>query len=101
MTERFAGRLLVPTIVLFEVDRWMRRNDVKHEVRMSILNRMTREPSIPVDHRVAIRAGVFARTHQLATADALIAGSASIMGCALATFDLDFATIPGAVILAP
>jgi predicted nucleic acid-binding protein len=67
---------------------------------MGILRRIQREDAVPATHQIALRAGVLARAHGLATADALIAASAHVHGCSLATFDPDFAGVPGATVLA-
>lgn len=100
VVEAASEMLLVPPIVLFEIDRWLRRNDIDSETRLAILKRIRREDEAPVTHQIALRAGVLARAHRLPTADALIAATASIHGCALATFDPDFAGVPGATVLA-
>ncbi|MBC7461907.1 MAG: PIN domain-containing protein [Thermoleophilia bacterium] len=95
----YDGALAVPAIVIFEVDRWMRRNAFPDDARRKTLVLMSNERVIPIDAQVAIHAGVVARSHRLATADALIAGAAHIAGCDLATFDRDFIGLPGVVIL--
>lgn len=97
--ERHGGALQVPSIVLFEIDRWMRRNRIDSDLRDGILARIRREQSIAIDHRIALRAGTLARTHDLATADALIAGAATVHGCDIASFDPDFTNVPGATVL--
>jgi predicted nucleic acid-binding protein len=93
-------RLLVPSVVLFEIDRWLRRNAIASPTRLRIIRRIRREDQAPVDHRIALRAGVLALAHGLATVDALIAATAEVHGCSLATFDGDFAGVPGATVLA-
>lgn len=99
VAAEYDGRLAVPSIVIFEVDRWMARNGFEDRRRLSVLDRMSRERQIPIDRRVALRAGVLGRAHRLATADALIAGAASTGDCVLATFDPDFANVPGSTVL--
>lgn len=98
--ERYDGRVAVPSMVLFEVDRWMRRNDIDESGREHVLARIGRERALPMDHRCALRAAVLSRQHRLATADAMIAAAASLHDCDLVTFDPDFADVPGATVLA-
>ena len=97
--EQRDADLVVPSIVLFEVDRWLRRNGIDAPTRLSITKRLRREREAPITHQIALRAGTLARAHGLATADALIAGTASVIGSDLCSFDPDFAAVPGATVL--
>lgn len=100
VVERYDGRVVVPSIVLFEIDRWLGRNpevsDLEHH---DVLARIQRETAQVIDHAVAQAAGRCSRAHGLATADALIVGAAHVARCDLVTFDSDFAGAPNVIVL--
>jgi len=95
--EAFLARtedLIIPSIVQFEVYRWLLRETDEATAKDAPVF----DPAIavvPLDTRIAVRAAELSRTHRLATADAIVLGTAREAGAELITSDQAFAGLPG------
>lgn len=88
------GNLLVPTIVLYEVFKFVLR--VKGEADAhNIAAALRQGRSVAIDETLALTAAKLAPRHRLAMADSLIYAAALTHGATLWTQDDDFAAIPG------
>lgn len=83
------GNLLVPTIVLYEVFKFVLR--VKGKVAAALVQGR----SVAIDEVLALSAAKLALQHRLAMADSLIYATALAYDATLWTQDDDFAAIPG------
>jgi len=87
---------IVPTIVQYELTRILARSysdeAAEQAIGFSIGCRV-----VPIDTRIAVQAAGFARSHQLAMADAIIYATAIENGADLLTCDAHFANLPGVV----
>ncbi|MFM8445301.1 MAG: type II toxin-antitoxin system VapC family toxin [Methylococcus sp.] len=88
------GNLLVPTIVLYEVFKFVLR--VKGEVDAGkVAAALGQGRSVAIDEVLALSAAKLALRHRLAMADSLIYATALAYDATLWTQDDDFAAIPG------
>jgi predicted nucleic acid-binding protein len=89
------SEVLVPTVVLYEVYKWARR-ERGEEVGMAVAAQMTRCQVVALDQTIALTAADLALAHKLAMADALVYATARVHDAALVTSDNDFAGLAGA-----
>lgn len=97
--ERFAeilkdrAALIVPTIAVYEVYRWMERErSVDHaDAAVAV---MTESMIVDLDIDLAIDAADLAAQHRLAMADSIIFATAQRYDATLWTQDADFETLP-------
>ena len=88
-----AGDLLVPTIVLYEVCKFMRR-EVSADAAAAVAARLKEERVVPLDERLALEAAEVSLQHGLAMADAIVYATALYFGATLLTSDADFRDLP-------
>ncbi len=96
---REPGDVLVPTMVMLEVYKWMYREHGE-DLADRVAARMMLSQIDPMDAVVAIHAARLCRVNGLATADATILAHAQIRGVELVTCDRHFEGIPGVVFYA-
>lgn len=91
---RDRARLIVPSIVVFEVTRWARQKlgPAGAWASRALLAEGTQ---VPLDARIAESAAGQALAHRLATADAIIYGTALAEGATVHTMDHHFKGLPG------
>lgn len=87
---------LVPTLVQFELIKWMRR---KHGdgVADSVLAYTQTCVVVPLDTQIAMAAVELSSSHHLAAADAIIYASARLTNSELVTCDAHFEGLPGVI----
>lgn len=86
--------LLVPTVVQFELYKWLERNRGE-EAAMKAIARTTRSRVVDLDTSTALLAAELSRDHGLSFADAVIYASARKHQAELVTSDNHFAGLPG------
>ena len=89
-------RWLVPTIVQFELAKWVART-VGEERGDAVLSFSQLCVRVPLDSDLAFRAAEISVRHGLATADAIVYATALEHGAELLTCDSDFESLPGVV----
>ena len=85
--------LLVPTIVLHEVYRWVEREGGESAANRAALA-MQEGSVVALDADLAIAAARLARRHKLPTADSIIYATARSRGATVWTQDDDFEDLP-------
>jgi len=91
--------LLVPTVVMYEVYKFLRREvSVEEADRAVVLMQESRVA--PLDEQIAVEAADYSLDHGLAMADAVVYATARRHGATLITMDADFADLPGVEVLA-
>lgn len=89
---------LVPTMVQLELHKWfLRERDEEAADEVLAFTELCRV--VPLDTRLAVLAAETARTHALATADAIIYASALAHEAGLLTCDAHFEGLPGVILL--
>jgi predicted nucleic acid-binding protein len=86
--------LLVPTIVLYEVCKWMTR-ECGPEPAGRAVNAMRQGRIVSLDAELALLAARLSRQYRLPTADSLVYATAHFHGATLWTQDDDFEGISG------
>jgi toxin FitB len=86
-------RMIVPTITIYEVNRWYLARNRKDEAQL-VTSVMAALPVIELTASLASTAASLARQHQLAMADSIILASARSLEAELWTQDKDFAGLP-------
>jgi len=86
--------LVVPTIVQFELYKWLERNSGE-EAAMKAIARTTRSKVMDLDTSTALLAAEFSRDHSLSVADAVIYASARKHQADLVTSDDHFEGLAG------
>jgi predicted nucleic acid-binding protein len=86
--------LLVPTVVQFELYKWLERNRGE-EAAMKAIARTTRSHVVDLDTSTALLAAELSRDHGLSFADAVIYASARKHKIDLVTSDDHFEGLPG------
>ena len=88
-----AGRLVVPTVCMFEVFRVvLRRRGEGDALRAAAL--MSRGREVPLTSALALEAARLAQDRGLAMADGIILATAELTGATLWTQDIDFEGMP-------
>jgi predicted nucleic acid-binding protein len=87
---------IVPTIVQYELTRWLTRV-LTDEASQQTIGFSMQCKVVQLDTRIAVRAAEFARAHSLALADAIIYATAIEHGADLLSCDAHFADLPGVV----
>lgn len=93
-----AQRIIVPTIVLYEVYKTIRRQRSEHE-SLTAVARLRACEVVSLDGQLALEAADISLQHSLAMADAVVYATARAHGAELLTSDRDFAELPGLVYL--
>ena len=86
--------LLVPSITIFEVYRYVLRERGREEA-LVVVGWMRESRVIPVDGGLAVQAAEAAARHRLPMADSIVYATAVIHGATLWTQDTDFDGLPG------
>lgn len=90
---------LVPTIVQYELSKWLARNDAKGEPGQELVAFSTRCVVVPLTTEIAISAAHLGRAHHLAVADAIIYATARAHGADILTCDGHFEGLDGVIYL--
>lgn len=91
-----AEEWLVPTIVQFELAKWLSREIGQDEADRVIAFTQTCRIA-PLDTRIALSAAEYSRNHKLATADAIVYDTAVDYGVELLTCDAHFEGLPDVI----
>lgn len=93
-----SDRLIVPTLVMYEVYRQLSK---KLDTRESLLavTQMEKGRVIPLNQEIALHAADLSLRYQLGTADAVIYATALGNEAKLVTLDNDFRKLPNCVVL--
>jgi predicted nucleic acid-binding protein len=94
-----AGDLLVPSIVLYEVYKVIRR-EVSEEAALLAVARMRQGTVVALDETAALEAADASLLHGLAMADAIVYSAAQAHEATLVTSDEHFANLSGVTYLA-
>ena len=99
--ERYLKRpdLLVPTIVLYEVYKLIRREASEEEALVAVA-RMKAAQAVPLDEALALEAADLSLAHRLPLADAVVYASVRAHQALLVTGDQHFRDLPGVEYLA-
>lgn len=90
---------VVPTLVQFELARWVTR-EVSEDAADRLIAYTQTCRIVPLDTRIALLAADLARTHKLATADAIIYATALEQGGDCLTCDRHFEGLDQVVLVA-
>ena len=93
------GDWIVPTIVQYELARWMAR-ELPDAVAAATIAFSTQLVVKPLDTALSTKAADYSRDHKLAMADSIIYATAMDAGADLLTCDAHFAELPRVVYLA-
>ncbi len=93
-----ADDLLVPTVVIYEVYKFMKR-EVSEEAAIAVTGRMRAGRVVLLDESLALEAADLSLQYGLAMADAIVYAGARGHGAVLVTSDEDFAHLPGVLYL--
>jgi predicted nucleic acid-binding protein len=85
--------LLVPTIVLYEVYKILKR-EVREEKALLAIGHMKSSKVIPFDENLALQAADLSLLHNLAMADAIVYAATLEYNCKLITSDGDLKNLP-------
>jgi predicted nucleic acid-binding protein len=88
------GDLLVPTVVIYEVYKFLRR-EVSEEWAQRAVARMRKAQIIPLDDSLAMEAAEASLEHRLPFADAVVFATARRFEAVLVTADRHFRGLPG------
>ena len=86
--------VVVPTIVLVEVRRWLQAKG-RHTELDELTGLMTQSDVVALDVRIALAASVLGIRHRLPLADSVIYATAQTLGLDVWTQDKDFDGLPG------
>ena len=91
-----AQNCIVPTLVQFELIKWMRRE--RGETIADSILAFTQTCIVqPLDTQIAVTGAEFATLHKLSPADAIIYASARLTNADLLTCDAHFEGLPGVI----
>jgi toxin FitB len=93
-----AKRVLVPTLVIFEVYQKIAK-DVSEEDALAVVGELSRHEVVELDRHVALLAADLSLAHKLGMADSLVLAHARTAGATLVTLDNDFAQLASALVL--
>ncbi|MCR1344244.1 type II toxin-antitoxin system VapC family toxin [Acidithiobacillus ferrooxidans] len=101
VAEHFPDRpqWIVPTLVQFELSKWLLR-EVGEEEADQVIAFSQKCVVVSLDTRIALLAAELHREYKLATADAIVYATARHQGADLLTCDAHFEGLPGATLLA-
>lgn len=100
LADRFADalenpeQLVVPTVVQFELYKWIRR-ERDETTALEVIAATEQATIVPLDSRIALLAAELALEHRLPFADAIVYGTARTLDAAVQTCDDHFASLPG------
>lgn len=93
------SRWIVPTLVQFELSKWLLR-EVGEDKVDQVIAFSQKCVIVPLDTRIALLAVELHREYKLATADAIVYATARHHGASLLTCDAHFQGLPGVTFLA-
>ncbi|MFC5343010.1 type II toxin-antitoxin system VapC family toxin [Brevundimonas staleyi] len=93
-----AADWLVPTLVQFELAKWMTRERGEAATDRAVAFSRTCVV-VPLTTHIALQAAEISATHKLATADAVIYATAQEYGADLLTCDAHFRDLPGVILV--
>jgi predicted nucleic acid-binding protein len=91
-------RLLVPTIVLYEVRKILLFRQKKAEADLFLTEAFSRT-ILPLDERIALLAADLSLQHHLSMADAIVFATAQAHSAKLVTTDAHFSALPGVTLI--
>lgn len=100
LADRFAdalgnpARLIVPTVVQFELYKWTRR-ERDESTALEVVAATEQATIVPLDSSIALLAADLALEHRLSFADAVVYGTARTLDACVHTRDDRFAPLPG------
>jgi len=97
MPER--SRSVIPTIVQFELAKWLARETADEVADKAIADTMKCIVA-ELDTKIALRAAELAREHRLAVADAIVYATSLEYEAELVTCDAHFKDLPGVIYFA-
>ena len=86
--------VITPSVVLYEVYRWARREGGDPPA-MEAVGHMEHTRIVPAGAAAAIVAAEVGAERGLAAIDAFVYGTARLQGCSVVTLDADFRGLPG------
>jgi predicted nucleic acid-binding protein len=90
--------LVIPTIVIFEVDRWIKKH-LSEEAALKYASQMNSPKMIPLSDSIAMHAADLSLEHELPLADSVVYATAFSLGAKLVTFDSDFKNLKDVILL--
>lgn len=90
---------LVPTIVQFELSKWIERENLIDLGGRRLIAFSTRCVVVPLTTEIALSAAHFGREHRLAVADAVIYASGQAFDAEIITCDAHFEGLPGVIFI--
>ena len=94
-----AEAVVVPTIVLYEVYKFSRRESTERAANLAAAQ-LRRHTVVPLDDRLALEAADFSLEHRLPLADAIVYATARAYEATLVTGNEHFGGLPGVEYLA-
>ena len=88
--------ILVPTLVVFEVHKWLAR-ERGDDVADAAVGALRSLEIVDLDLRVALLASELGRQYKLATADSIVLAHARIRNAQLLTLDAKLGAVPEAI----
>lgn len=86
--------VLTPTIVLYEVYRWVRR-ERDEQAALLVAGQLTRSQVVNVNQTIALTAADYSLQHGLAMADAFVYATGRVHDAVVMTSDTDFENLEG------
>lgn len=107
LADRYSGyladdgleKLLTPSVVLFEVYKWVKRQRTEEEA-LVVAAQMGKTEVVALTTTVALTAADLGLEHGLAMADSIVYATAQLNGAELVTSDADFEGLPHVAYLA-
>ena len=93
---RDLDRVLTPTLVVYEVYRWLKRQRGEAEALLAVAQ-LDKSRVVPLTTTIALTAADLGLEHGLATADAVVYATGVVHEVPVVTSDRDFAGLPGVV----
>ena len=90
------SELLVPTLVLYEVYRWIKRRESEEEA-VKYVAQMSQSRIVDLDDSLALFAADLSLEHDLAMADSIVYAAALSHHAKLVTSDSDFKGLPNVI----
>lgn len=90
------SEIAVPTLVLYEVYRWLKKNGLEEEA-LKYVAKMSEGKVIPLDDSLALHAADISLEYKLAMADSVVYAVARLLRTKLATADSDFKNLPDVI----
>lgn len=90
------AEVVVPSLVLYEVYRWLKKNGLEEEA-LKYIARMSEGKIIPLNDSLALHAADISLEYKLAMADSIVYATALSSGIKLVTADSDFKDLPSVI----